>query len=68
MLQYVNSFNCICDSNEGNVIVRFSQTEPRTNDDGSISTEQHDVVALVISRSGVDALIRSLNDVTVPSA
>lgn len=66
MLQYVNTFNCLYDSNEGNVVIRFSQTEPHGNDDGSISTEQHDIAAVVLSKSGAEALINSLNSVIIP--
>ena len=63
MLQYVNTFNCLYDSNEGNVVIRFSQIEPHGNDDGSISTEQYEIASIVLSKSGADALINTLNEV-----
>ena len=63
MLQYVNTFNCICDSNEETVVIRFSQSEPRSEDDGSITTELHEISSLAMSKAGAQALIDTLSNV-----
>jgi len=63
MLQYVNTFDCICDSNEQTVVIRFSQSEPHSEGDGNIATELHEISALAMSKSGAQALIDTLNQV-----
>ena len=63
MLQYVNSFNCLHSSDEGSVVIRFLQSEPHLNEDGSTSVEQHDVTSVVLTEAGTRALINSLEEI-----